>query len=672
MVAEPIFFRDLAYVFGAAVVGGALAWMARQPLILGYVVGGILISPFTPGPAVSDPRTFEAFAEIGVVLLMFSIGIEFPLHELRRVGWVALLGGPLRILLSIGLGVGVGQLMGWPLIQGMVVGTVVSVASTMVLARLLLDRGELHSRHGRLMIAIALVEDLAVVVLTVLVPALGAFEPGRLLAIGAAFGKAALILVPFSYLAAKVIPSLLARVARTQSQELFLLVVLAIGIGTAALTHAVGLSLALGAFLAGLLISESEYAHETLARLLSLRDAFVALFFVTVGALIDPATVVENLPLLGVMIGLIVIGKLAIGTAVVWLFGYPLSTAALVGIGLTQIGEFSFILVEVARGAGHVGSDVYNATLAASLITILVNALLVRYAPAWIGAGRLSREGRSHPTVARGAREPDDHVVLCGFGRVGSVVGEALETFRVPYAVIELDPDIAASLRARGIHCLFGDAVHRQLLLRAGVDRAVLVIVTLPEFAHARLAVQRLRALNPNVPILARAHRRSEAESLRQVGATEVIQPELEASATLVRHALKHLALPKDEALAYLERFRDAMESARLGPRGDAQELPEVRELTLSPAGLVDQSLREARVRERFGVTIVAIRRSDGRVVLNPSPETILRPGDSVRIFGLPHQIDVFAAAAERAVDRPRSVAETPGAPTQAPPRPGA
>lgn len=647
MVADPIFFRDLAYVFGAAVVGGALAWMARQPLILGYVVGGILISPFTPGPAISDPRTFEAFAEIGVVLLMFSIGIEFSLHELLRVGWVALAGGPIRILLSIGLGVGVGQLMGWSLIQGMVVGTVVSVASTMVLARLLLERGELHSRHGRVMIAIALVEDLAVVVLTVLVPALGALEPGRLVAVGVAFGKAALILVPFSYLAAKVVPSLLARVARTQSQELFLLVVLGVGIGTAALTQAVGLSLALGAFLAGLLISESEYAHETLARLLSLRDAFVALFFVTIGALIVPTTVVENLPLLGVMIGLIVVGKLAIGTAVVWLFRYPLSTAFLVGIGLTQIGEFSFVLVEVARGAGHVGADVYNATLAASLITILLNALLVRYGTAWVGAARLSAEGRSASLLGREPEGPPAHVVVCGFGRVGSVVGEALETFRVPYAVIELDPDIARGLRARGIHCLFGDAVHRQLLLRAGVDRAALVVVTLPEIDRARLAVQRVRGLNPDVPILARAHGRAEAERLRGVGATEVIQPELEASATLVRHALKHLALPKDEALAYLERFRDAMESARLGPRGDAQDLPEVRETTLSRGGVADQSLREARVRERFGVTIVAIRRTDGGVVLNPSPETILRAGDRVRVFGLPAQIDAFVTRAE-------------------------
>jgi CPA2 family monovalent cation:H+ antiporter-2 len=388
VVGDLLFFRDLAYVFVAAVLGGALAWRLRQPLILGYVLGGILISPFTPGPAVSDVHTFEVFAEIGVILLMYSVGIEFSLRDLLEVKWVAVVGGPLGILLSVGLGLVLGIPLGWPPLQAVVVGMVISVASTMVLARLLMDLGELRSQRGRVMIGITLVEDLAVVVLTILVPALGALGSGRLLAVGMAFGKAALILIPFVVLAAKVIPPLMVRVARMQNEEMFLLVTLAIGLGTAALTQAVGLSLAIGAFLAGLLIGNSDYAHETMARLLPLRDAFVALFFVTIGTLIDPSTVIANLPLLGVMLGLIVLGKLVIWTAVVWLFRYPLSTALLVGVGLTQIGEFSFILVQVARSAGHVGDDVYSATLAASLLSILLNAALVRYASRRIGSAR--------------------------------------------------------------------------------------------------------------------------------------------------------------------------------------------------------------------------------------------------------------------------------------------
>jgi monovalent cation:H+ antiporter-2, CPA2 family len=368
----------------AAVLGGALAWAARQPLILGYVLGGILISPFTPGPSVSDVHTFEIIAEVGVILLMYSVGMEFSPSALLEVKWVALLGAPLGILLSIGLGVLVGVLLGWPPLAGAIVGMVVSVASTMVLARLLADRGELHSQHGRVMIGLTLVEDLAVVVLTILIPVFGELGRDRLVALGVAFGKAALILVPFAVLAAKVVPRVMSLVARMRNDEMLLLVALAIGLGTAALTQAVGLSLALGAFLAGLLVSSSEHAHVAIPRLLPLRDAFVALFFVTIGTLIDPSTVMGNLPLLGVILALVIAGKFIIWAVVVRLFRYPPRTALLVAVGLTQIGEFSFVLVQVARSAGHIGDDVYSATLAAALISILVNAALVRYAPAWL------------------------------------------------------------------------------------------------------------------------------------------------------------------------------------------------------------------------------------------------------------------------------------------------
>lgn len=644
MVTEPVFFRDLAYVFVAALIGGGLAALARQPLILGYVVGGILISPLTPGPAVTDIHTFELFAEVGVILLMFSIGVEFSLRDLLRVRWVALLGGPVGILLSVGLGLAAGAGLGWPPRQGLVVGIVVSVASTMVLARLLLDRGELHAPHGRVMIGITLVEDLAVVALIMLMPAIGALETSGFIAIAAALGKAAAILVPFAYLAAKVVPAIMTRIARTRNAELFLLVALTGALGTAALAQAVGLSLALGAFLAGLIISESDYAHETLARLLPLRDAFVALFFVVIGALINPATLVANLPLLGTMVSLIVIGKLLLWTLVVRLFGYPIWTALLVGVGLTQIGEFSFILVQVARAAGHVGSEVYNATLAASLLTILLNALLVRHVPRWIGQARLARQpARPAPAVDREALR--DHVVLCGFGRVGSAVGEALETFEIPCVVVEIDPDIVAKLRSRRVRCVFGDAAHQRVLEAAGARYAALGVVALPEIDRALLAVQALRALNPAVPILARAHRRAEHERLRAAGATEVIQPELEAAATLIRHALRWLAIPRERVLAYLERFRDAIGMGRepaLGPPG----LPQVREIPVGGGALADQSLQEARLRERFGVTVVAVVRAEGDVLTNPPADTMLRPGDHVRVFGLPEQIEAFSAAA--------------------------
>ncbi len=648
VLAEPVFFRDLAYVFLAAVAGGALARLAGQPLVLGYVLGGILISPLTPGPAVSNLHTFELFAEIGVILLMFSVGIEFSLHDLLRVKWVALLGGPLGIALSVVMGTVVATLLGWPLLQGAVVGMVISVASTMVLARLLMDRGELHSRHGRVMIGITLVEDLAVVILIVVIPTLGAVDAGRLLTIAGTLGRALLILVPAGYVAARIIPPLMTRVARMHSDEMFLLVALAVGLGTAALTQAAGLSLALGAFLAGLIVNGSEYAHETLARLLPLRDVFVALFFVTIGALIDPESLVANVPLLVIMVAMVVVGKLVLWTFVVWLFRRSLWTALLVGVGLTQIGEFSFILVQVARGAGHVGADVYNATLAAALITILINAALVRTAPAVIARLRGVEAG-----AAGGGAEPGpaEHVVLCGFGRVGSAVGEALETFGTRFVVIERDPDIVRGLRSRGVPCLFGDAAQPRLLEEAHVARATLVVVALPEMDRARLVVRAVRAVSPQVPVLARAHTASAREALMEAGATEVIEPELEAAATMIRHALRSLVKPQARVLDYLSRFRGAMNPvhAEVGaPSGPAEALPEVYEVRLGPGALADRSLGEARVRERFGVTVVSVERTDGTAVINPSADTRLRPGDRLRVFGLPEQVDALREEAGR------------------------
>jgi CPA2 family monovalent cation:H+ antiporter-2 len=644
MAPDPSFFRDLAYVFVAAVVGAGIARVARQPLVLGYVLGGILVSPLTPGPAISDIHTFELFAEIGVVLLMFSIGIEFSLRDLLRVKWVAVVGGPLGILLSIALGLSVGTALGWPPIQGLVVGAVISVASTMVLVRLLVDRGELHSRHGRVMIGITLVEDLAVVILTVLMPTLGSLDTGRLVAIGAALATAALVLVPLGLLAARIMPRILTRVARTRSPELFLLVTLALGLGTAALTQAVGLSVALGAFLAGLLISESDYAHEIADRLAPLRDTFVAVFFVTLGALVDPRLLVANLPLLGATLALVVVGKLVLWAGIVRLFGYPTRTALLVGVGLTQIGEFSFVLVQAARAAGHVGAEVYSATLAAALVSILVNAVLVRGVPRWLG--RAAAGDALTPREA-GAPPAAGHVVLCGFGRVGSAVGEALDTFRIPAVVLESDPDVAKRLRARGVRCLFGDAAHRALLEAAGVRDAALVVLAIPDAGRVQLATRQVRALNPTVPVLARAQHPADSARLRADGATVVIQPETETAAALIRHALDQLGRPADEARAYLDRFRSAMgamaETAAAHPG-----LPEIREAALPAGPLADRSLRDAAIRERFGVTVVAVIRADGELLANPVPETLLHAGDRVRLFGLPDQIERFDAEARR------------------------
>lgn len=378
-MSEPAFiFRDIAMVFAGAFIFGLLFWRLRQPLILGYVFAGLILSPLTPGPRIHDVHTFEIMAEVGVILLMFSVGIEFSIPELLRVKWVALVGAPIGISLSIGLGAAVGLLLGWPLAQGVAIGCIVSVASTMVLMRLLMNRGELGSQPGRIMVTLTLVEDLAVVILIVLLPGLGSSGGTGYGQVLWKIGKALLLLVPVVLAGWKLVPRLLARVEKINDDEISLLLALTICLSIAAITEAVGLSLALGAFLGGVLLGGSGYAHKLATQTFPIRDAFVALFFVTIGMLIDPKTWLSNWHLLAVLVGLILAGKFAVWFSIVRVFGYPTQTALRVGVGLTQIGEFSFILAQVSLHSGLIGSDVYNATLAASLVTILANASLFK------------------------------------------------------------------------------------------------------------------------------------------------------------------------------------------------------------------------------------------------------------------------------------------------------
>ena len=404
MEANPLIFRDLTYIFLAAAIGGLVAWRLRLPVILGFVLGGFAISPFTPGPQLSDLHSFEVFAEVGVVLLMFSIGVEFSIPDLRRVKWVALGGAPLGILLMLGLALGVGHFAGWSVREALVIGAAVSVASTMVLARLLGDSGKLNETYGRVMIGITLVEDLAVICMSVVLPAFGT-EGGGLQKAAWNLAKASLLLIPLMFLAIKVIPPILRRVKLTCDRELFLLVAIAICLGTAALAQTVGFSVALGAFLAGLSISGLGDLHEAHAQLVPLRDAFVALFFVSLGTLIEPQVLFHNLPLLGWMLLLILVGKFVVWLSVVRVFRYSFATAVAVAAGLTQIGELSFVVVQIGRSAGMVADKVFGAVIAASLVSILLNVFIVRATFAWLGKKEAPKDSLRSKDEAGGVPE---------------------------------------------------------------------------------------------------------------------------------------------------------------------------------------------------------------------------------------------------------------------------
>jgi monovalent cation:H+ antiporter-2, CPA2 family len=373
-----VIYRDIAMVFAGAFICGLLAWRLRQPVLLGYVLAGLILSPLTPGPHVHDVRVFETLAEIGVILLMFSVGIEFSIPELLKVKWVALLGAPLGISLSIVIGAGVGALLGWPILQGVAIGCIISVASTMVMMRLLMDRGELSSESGRVMITLTLVEDLAVVILTILLPSLNSSEAG-FLSIVWRICRALLLLVPILIIGWKFVPRLLSKVERACNDEISLLLALTICLVVAAVTEFIGLSLALGAFLAGLLLGSSSFVHKLEKQTLPLRDAFVALFFVTIGMLIDPRAWLSSWYLVVLLVALVIFGKFLVWSTISRIFGYSWETSKRVGIGLTQIGEFSFILAQVSLNAGLISREIYDATLIASLITILANATFFKF-----------------------------------------------------------------------------------------------------------------------------------------------------------------------------------------------------------------------------------------------------------------------------------------------------
>lgn len=372
------FFYDLALVLAAAMLGSLLARVLRQPAILGYIFGGILISPFTWGPSIADIHNFDEIAEFGVVLLMFSIGAEFSPRELGRVRGLALAGVPIGITVFVGISLAVGQLLGWPILKSIAVGAIVSVASTMVLGRMLIDHGRLKNDVGRIAIGLSLVDDLSVVIMIVLLPVIGELTPDRLWTLGLGLGQAFLILLPVLILSQRLIPMLLRQVSRWNNSEFLFLTTVALSVLAAAFTQWLGLSMALGAFLAGVMLSNSPEGRHAVEQLNGMRDLCVAVFFVSVGALIDPGMLLKNPGFVIALVLLVVLGKTLVWWGIIRLFGYRTPISLRSAVYLAQIGEFSFILGAVAMSAGMLSQSDYNAILAAALLSMAANSFLTR------------------------------------------------------------------------------------------------------------------------------------------------------------------------------------------------------------------------------------------------------------------------------------------------------
>lgn len=634
---DGVFFRDLALLLLAAVAGSALAQWLRQPAFVGYIVGGLLVTALA-GPRISDTATFYLFAEFGVVLLMFALGVEFSLRELWKVRALALIGAPFGVAVVVGITAAVMVAEGSSLAAGLVVGLALAVCSTMALAKLLLERGDLNGPVGRASIGISLAQDGMVIAAFFLIPALASAHAAPVAGLLIAVAQATAVLAVFFLLADRLVPALLGRIAHAQNTELFVLVAVTIGIGTAALSAGLGLSLALGAFLAGLIISESEYTAETLARVLPLRDLFVAVFFVSVGMLIDVRSLLERPVMLLQMVGIVLLVKAVVWTGVTLAFRSPLPVALAVGMGQTQIGEFSFVIAQLGRTAGLLSPEVYSAVLATSLVTLVANALIFRRSrPLERWTDRWARE----PAVEPDRRAPA--VLIAGYGRVGSAAGEALESFDVPFAVVDFSPAVVRALRRRGIPAVLGDAANEIALREAGAPDVRLAVLAIPDPVKAAMASRRVLALNPQAAVIVRAHLREDRERLLAEGAAEVILPEIEAGMALVDHILHRLNVPSQEVHTYLRRLRELERPGARAPEATpgaaALQTAAVR---IVEGPLAHQSLRRTRIREGTGVTVVGIERGGEEPHWNPSPDAVLLPGDQVTVVGLPDQIERF------------------------------
>lgn len=541
---------DLVAALGIAAIAGLIADRLRLPVLIGYIVAGILIGPYSPG-FVADEGGVPRLATLGVAFLLFTLGVEFSIKELLAVRRVALIAAAIQMPGSAAAGILAGRLIGWDVHASILLGGVFAISSSIVLIKLLLGRGEATSPQARYGFGLMVVQDLSLVPMLALLPALEGTGGNLWLTLAESLIIAALALALVMVLGIRLVPWVLYRVARTQSRELFLLTVVAIALGTALACHYAGLSLALGAFLAGLIVSESEFDAQVLAQVIPLRDLFSTLFFVSLGMLMQFRVITEDPWGFVVVAALLVAGKSAFGVVAFVSTRINPTVAATAGLLTAQIGEFSFVLAGEGLSSHIIDSSQYALIIGVALISILVSPGLVSVAPG-VGsvAGRLPfTRVPSWQSLAALDEEVElrRHVIICGFGRVARVLAEALQRRGISFVVIDINPAIVRDLRANGTHAIYGDAGTYAVLEHANIGRARTLAVTVPDLVVASAATRVAHTMNPNVDIITRAGVQGEVYTLKSDGASEVVQPEFEAGLEFTRYVMRRLGVSARE-----------------------------------------------------------------------------------------------------------------------------
>ena len=646
--------RDLLVLFALGVAVVVLFHRARIPPIVGFLITGVLCGPYGFG-LIRGVHEVEALAEIGVVLLLFTVGIEFSIQQLMRIRRFLVIGGGMQVGLTLLATMLLSRLAGvsWPVATFL--GMLVALSSTAIVLRLFGDRGETATLPARSALAILIFQDLCIVPLVLLTPYLGGTggDPATILIVAA---KALAFLVAAVIAARFMVPRLLEVVVNTRKREVFLLTIVLLCLGTAWASAHIGLSLALGAFIAGLVISESPYSHQALGEMLPLREVFNSLFFVSMGMLFDVRTLLDHpLLILGALVATVLV-KAVVTLGVAWVMGHALRTAVVLALAIAQIGEFSFVLSKVGLEANLLDDDLYQLFLAVAVGTMALTPAMHAVAPAvarWL-EGLVPRRwsaGRALPGLEPGTVAPaQDHVIIIGYGLNGRNLSRVLDLNRIPYVAIEMNPDTVRHERDRGVPVIFGDASRPEILEYAGLARARVVVIAISDTAATAATVATIRHLNRLVHIIARTRYTLEMEPLFTLGSNEVVTEEYETSIEIFSRVLRRYFVPRDEIDRSVKEIRQSgYEAFRSSSRAPTSALGIERFLANialevyraeEGAAVVGKPLAESDVRGASGATILAIqRRDDGPMVVNPRGAEIVEAGDAALLLGEPSQI---------------------------------
>ena len=659
---EPL-LADLVVLLVVSIVVLYLSHFVRLPPIVGFLVSGVLLGP-EGLRLVQEVEQVEQLAEIGVVLLLFTIGLEFSLADLMRMRRAVVLGGSLQILGVTAAVFALALAVGLPPNNALFLGMTASLSSTAVVLRLLQQRAEVDAPHGRMSLAILVYQDLMIVPMMLLVPVLAGSSDGLAPALGRFAVQAVLVLVAVLVLANFVVPQLLDRVVHTRSRDLFLLTIVTVCLAVAWASSLAGLSLALGAFLAGLLVSESEYSHQALADILPFRDLFAAFFFISIGMLLDlELAVSQPLFFVGIVAVLLTI-KMVAATAASLAVGNSIRAAATTGMAMSQVGEFSFVLAGAGFLAGLMTTETYQWFVVSAVATIGMTPFMLRAAPRAVALlNRLPiAERRDASRDLGGEDHPlEKHLVIVGYGMNGRNVARAAQIAGVPYVVVEMNPSLVAAERARGVPIQYGDATRQALLEHLGVRKARAVVIALSDAATTRQVTALVRSMNVGCTIVARTRYVREVEALRELGADTVIPEELETSVEIVSRVLASYLVPRREIEAFVSEIRaGGYEMWRSSAGGHASLLDlkhtltdlEVTTLRVDPGSVMDgQRLVDSDLRRVYGVTVIAIRRGD-ELIPNPGGDVQVQAGDLLVVFGLGEELaaanELVVAEAER------------------------